>query len=111
MNKIILCSLVMFIALPPHVSAASYKGHSLFKRKCFECHSEGLKFIKGKTTFEWEEIMEKKGMQVANIHFELDQKDEDFKYFRGSKYKRDSRHYLDFFLEYASDSGNVPACD
>ncbi len=57
--------------------------------------------------------MAKKGQKLAEIH--LDSSDPKAKksqrYFKGRKFTKKAKHLKQFLMEYAKDSGNVPACN
>ena len=55
--------------------------------------------------------MKKKGKALAELHLEDDKAKKSWKYFNNKLYAKDSRHLEDFLIEYAKDSGNVPACN
>lgn len=111
MNKKLLPTLIISTLITSSLYASVYKGHYLFKKKCLSCHGKALVFVTGKTTSEWEDLMFNSGDGVANLHFRIPNTEENFEYFKGKRYKKHSRHFLDFFLEYSADSGNIPACD
>ena len=55
-------------------------------------------------------------MKEFNLRQELQTlKDKDakksWKYFKSKKYTKKSKHLKQFVIEYAKDSGNVPACN
>lgn len=111
MKKKMLSIVIISTLLTSSLYASTYKGHYLFKKKCLTCHGKALVFVTGKTTQQWENLMENSGAEVANIHFRMPETEKTFEYFRGRRYKKNSKHFLDFFLEYSADSGNIPACD
>ena len=113
MNKFFffLLSILVFTSLTS--SAAVYKGQRIFVKKCVKCHKGGQAFVAKKKKKTWKKLMKKKGKKLAIIH--LKSKDPKAKkskrYFKSRKYKKKSKHLKQFLMEYAKDSGNVPACN
>ncbi|WP_200763850.1 hypothetical protein [Nitrosophilus alvini] len=77
-------------------------------KHCKMCHKSGSKVSSLMNMEEWEVLFEKRGEKIAKLHKKKKQADE---YFSGDRFKKESRHLLDFFKKYAKDSGNVPACN
>ncbi len=92
-------------------NAAIYKGQRIFVKKCVKCHEEGQAFIAKKKIKSWKKLMKSKGKPLAKLHFDDPKADKSYKYFKSKKYKKDSKHLNQFLVEYAQDSGNVPACN
>jgi len=93
------------------LNAAAYKGQALFQKMCLDCHGKALEFVIAKDTPEWTKLMEDKGSPLLLIHVKSSEAEESWKYFKGKRFPKHVRHYKDFFLEYAADTGNIPACD
>jgi hypothetical protein len=93
------------------LNASVYKGHKLFKMKCLSCHGKALDFVISKTTQEWEDWLQHKGKMVRNEHIQREDALESMEYFNSERYPTHVPHFRDFFLEYAADTGNIPACD
>ena len=91
--------------------AAIYKGQRVFVKQCVKCHKEGQAFIVTKKMKAWKKLMKKKGNPLAQIHFKDVKAEKSYKYFKSKRYKKDSKHLLQFLVEYAKDSGNIPACN
>lgn len=95
------------------LEAASYKGQSEFVRQCVKCHKGGQDFVATKRAIEWKKLMAKKGEPLAKLH--INSTDENAlkstEYFSGSRYPKFAKHLKDFLVDYASDSGRVPACN
>jgi len=108
--KKVLVFVVCFCALHS-LYAATYKGQREFSRKCVECHQNRQVFVSAKDSFEWEMLMENKGKELIKLHLENEEAKESWEYFESSRFKKNMKHLKDFFLEYAKDSGNVPACN
>jgi len=92
-------------------NAAIYKGQRVFVKKCVKCHKDGQAYIAKKKMKTWKKIMKKKGQSLADIHLKDKKAKKSWKYFKSKKYKKDSKHLMQFLVEYAKDSGNVPACN
>ncbi len=111
MNKYFFTTLFLLVLLSTSSSAAVYKGQKVFVRKCVECHIKGQAFVALKSQDEWEEMMEDNGTPLKDIHLDDDEAVDSWKYFKSKKYTKKVKHLKDFLMEYASDSGNVPACN
>ncbi|WP_297442070.1 cytochrome C [Sulfurimonas sp.] len=92
-------------------NAAIYKGQRIFIKKCLKCHKEGQNFIANYKMKKWKRLMKKKGKLLAEIHLDNEKAKKSWKYFKSKRYAKKSRHLKQFLIEYAKDSGNVPACN
>jgi len=111
MKKVVSCALLLGFFLIPAADAAVYKGQKLYVMKCRGCHGLGQVFITAKTQDEWENLMKRNGEPIARLHLKSQEAKETWEYFEGADWKRNARHIHDFMIEYAADSGNVPACE
>ena len=91
--------------------AAIYKGQKEFVKKCLKCHDSGQTFVASHKMKHWKKLMRKKGKKLAQIHLESEKAKKSWKYFKSKRFKKKSRHLKQFLVEYAKDSGNVPACN
>lgn len=55
--------------------------------------------------------MKHKGKKLAEIHLNSQKAKKSWKYFKSKRFKRKAKHLKDFLVEYAKDSGRVPACN
>jgi len=103
----------MFILTSLTSNAAVYKGQRIFVKKCVKCHRDGQQFVASKKKKEWKRLMKKKGRKIAQIHLKSknEKTKKSHKYFKSRKFKKKSKHLKQFLMEYAKDSGNVPACN
>ncbi|MDQ1297608.1 MAG: hypothetical protein QG558_146 [Campylobacterota bacterium] len=108
LNQLITVSLLLAV---PMVNAATYKGQKAYIVNCKPCHGGGQELAASKKMRTWEKIMDNKGEKLADIHMESKKAQESWEYFSDRKFTKDSRHLEDFLVEYARDSGNVPACN
>ena len=101
---------LMFI---PALEAAVYKGQKAYVKKCRKCHGGGQKVAASKRMRDWKKLLNKKnkGSGLAKLHLENKKAKKSWKYFGSKKYRKRARHIRDFMVEYARDSGNVPACN
>ena len=93
------------------LNGAIYKGQRVFIKKCISCHIKKQSFIKTKTISQWEELLKNKGNLLAEIHLKNNKAKNSWEYFKSKRYTKKSHHLEDFLIEYAKDSGNVPACN
>jgi len=91
--------------------AAIYKGQRVFIKKCLKCHKEGQNFIAKYKMRKWKKWMKNKGKPLAKLHLKSEKAKKSWKYFESKKYAKKSKHLRQFLIEYAKDSGNVPACN
>ena len=128
MHKIYLVLLILGLS-GNTLSAAVYKGQKVYIKKCRICHEGGEKVATQKTMKAWQEYFQNKGANIAATHMDkpsvakaiskLHAKGKARKlskarlenYFLSSKFQKKSRHLKDFLMQYAKDSGNVPACN
>ena len=111
MNKFFFLFMIFFFFAISSLNAAAYKGQRIFVKKCVGCHTSKQSFIKTKTISQWEDLMINKGKPLADLHLKDKKAKESWKYFNSKKYSKKSKHLKDFLMEYAKDSGNVPACN
>lgn len=102
-----------FVLFMPSLEAAVYKGQKAYIKKCRSCHGGGLQVAASKRMKEWDKLLNKKnkGMELAKIHLDSEKAKKSWTYFDSSKYRKTAKHLKDFMMEYAKDSGNVPACN
>jgi len=111
MSRFILFFLsVVFLTLMP-ANAAIYKGQKVFVKKCLKCHDAGQAFVASHKMKYWKKVMKKKGAKLAELHLKNKKAKKSWKYFQSKKYTKKSKHLKQFLVEYAKDSGNVPACN
>ena len=91
--------------------AAVYKGQRVFKKECVACHSNGQTFVVKKDSEYWENIMKNDGKPLAELHLKNSKAEKSWAYFNSKKYSKKEKHLRQFLIEYASDSGNIPACN
>lgn len=111
MNKFFLFLLSVTFLTLGSANAAIYKGQKVFVKECVECHDSGQSFIATKKIREWKKLMRKKGRGLAELHLAEKKARKSWRYFKSSKYTRKTKHLAQFLIEYAKDSGNVPACN
>ncbi len=108
-NLFILTTLMIFGMT--NASAAIYKGRISYSEDCCACHSWSEGISTTKTKKQWEEVMKNNGAGLAKIHILSKKCSDSWAYFTSTKYKKQSRHLQDFFVEYAKNSGNVLAVE
>ena len=91
--------------------AAVYKGQKVYIKKCRKCHGGGLEVAASKKKRTWKKLLKNKGEGMAKLHLENKKAKKSWKYFKSKKYQKRAKHLKDFMIEYAKDSGNVPACN
>jgi len=111
MNKLLLIILSLTIITITSSNAAVYKGQRIFVKKCLKCHKDGQNFVSKYKVREWKKFLQKKGKPLAKLHLDSQKAEGSWKYFKSSRYSKKSKHLKDFLVEYAKDSGNVPACN
>ncbi len=109
-KQILLCAGVALL-LGTVMDAAVYKGRKYYKNDCRPCHSMGDELSTSKTQDEWMALMDHNGIALATIHRSNKSAKDSLAYFNGKYYPKKARHLKDFLVEFASDSGNIPACD
>jgi cytochrome c2 len=93
-----------------HVHAAAYKGQRVYAKHCVACHGR-QEFIGSKIAAQWKVLLDNHGKALAKLHLKSQKAKESWGYFKSKKYTKKSRHLKDFLVEYAKDSGKVPACN
>ena len=111
MNKLIFLVLSIAIFSLTSADAAIYKGQRVFVKKCLKCHRQGQNFINQYKMKTWKKLMKKKGKPLAELHLKNKKAKKSWKYFKSRRYSKKSKHLKQFLVEYAKDSGNVPACN
>lgn len=105
--------LVLSLCCIPALEAAVYKGQKAYMQKCRKCHGGGQKMAASKRMKDWKDLLNKKnkGSGLANLHLENEKAKKSWSYFDSKQYRKSAKHIRDFMVEYANDSGNVPACN
>jgi hypothetical protein len=114
MNKNKLNTIIVFgliLSSSSILNAASYKGQKIYTNTCKECHGSGQEFAKSFKITKWEKMIDEKGSKLKEIHSNSKKAQPINEYFEDKKWQKESKHIRDFFVEYAKDSGNVPACN
>lgn len=110
-QKFITAVAVVCVVFLVSLEGAVYKGHILYVKQCKKCHGQGQVFITSKNQATWERMMSNNGEPVAKLHLYSEDAKEVHDYFGSRAWQRHANDLRDFMVEYASDSGNVPACD
>ena len=111
MNKFLLTIFTLSMVFYSALDARSYKGQKEYKKKCRVCHGGGQAVAASKTINEWTVLLMNKGKGLSDVHVNDETAKDSIEYFTGSRYAKKSKHLKDFMVEYAEDSGNVPACN
>ena len=111
MKNYLFIAIFAFLFISSPMNAAIYKGHRVFTKVCNDCHGSGVMFVSKKTISQWKKMMKKKGEKLSKLHLKSKKAKASWKYFKSKKFTRKTKHLKDFLLEYAKDSGNVPACN
>jgi hypothetical protein len=111
MNKTVFVFMSMFFIFSVSSYAAIYKGQKVFVKECVGCHNGGQAFIAKKTMRDWKKLMDKKGKSLAELHLKNKDAKDSWEYFESNNFEKKSKHLQQFLVEYAKDSGNVPACN
>ncbi len=111
MKKVIIYVLAITVLGLGSAEAAVYKGQKVYIKKCRKCHGGGLEVAASKKKKTWQKLMKNKGEGLAKLHLDNKKAKKSWKYFESKKYQKRAKHLKDFMVEYAKDSGNVPACN
>lgn len=111
MTKFNTFMILSFLLAASALSGATYKGQKVYIESCKDCHGGGQELAGSKKMSTWEKFMDKKGEKLADVHMSSRRAQASWEYFDSRKFTKDSRHLEDFLVEYARDSGNVPACN
>ena len=111
MKKVIAVILPALLATTAVSEAAVYKGQREFHKQCKQCHDNGQAIASTYKRSAWKKMMKNKGEGLAELHLNNEKAKDSWKYFKSKKYQKNSKHIKDFMIEYAKDSGNVPACN
>jgi cytochrome c5 len=102
---------IIFLTGSSTLYAAAYKGQKIYMDSCKECHGGGQEFAGSKKQRVWERLMKNKGEKLVQIHLSSKKAHPSLDYFKDRSFEKGALHLEDFFIKYASDSGNVPACN
>jgi hypothetical protein len=101
---------VLFSIVSQDACAAAYKGQRIYAKHCVACHGR-QEFIGSKTASQWSALFVNKAKPLVSLHLKSKKAKESWDYFSSKKFTKKSRHLKDFLVEYAKDSGKVPACN
>jgi len=99
----LICALLLISA-----DASVYKGQRAYMKLCKKCHGSGEKVLAMHTQKEWQSIFDHNAKNLIQMH-KGDKKAMEI--LQSEKFKKNLRHMRQFFHKFASDSGNVPACN
>jgi hypothetical protein len=111
MSKVVFVFVSIFFIFSVSSNAAIYKGQKVFVKECVSCHSGGQAFLAKKNIREWKKLMDDKGKPLADLHLKNQEAKESWSFFESNNYEKNSKNLEQFLVEYAKDSGNVPACN
>ena len=111
MKKISFFILSVFFISVFNLNASIYKGQKEYVKHCVSCHKSGQSFIVTKMQKQWMELLVDDGFKLAEIHLLNDYAKKSHDYFKGKKYEKLSESLKQFLVEYAKDSGKIPACN
>jgi len=111
MKKVVFAVFIAIALASVSMEAAVYKGQKEFHKKCKKCHSDGQEIAATYKRNTWNKLMKNKGEGLAELHLKNQKAKKSWKYFNSKSYQKKSKHLKDFMVEYAKDSGNVPACN
>ena len=111
MKKVFALMLPVLLLTVTVCDAAVYKGQREFHKRCKKCHDNGQEIAGMYKRSAWKKLMKDKGAGLAELHLNNEKAKKSWSYFESKKYQKNAKHLKDFMLEYAKDSGNVPACN
>ncbi|WP_353662931.1 hypothetical protein [Hydrogenimonas sp. SS33] len=102
---------VFFIAslfLASAMNGSVFKGQRAYMKLCKKCHKSGGKLSQSHTQEEWEDYFDDNAKLLLDAHKNnMDAMEK----LQSKRFKKNIRNLRQFFVKYASDSGNVPACN
>ncbi len=90
------------------LNASVFKGQRTYMKICKKCHKSGGKLAGSHTQSEWEDFFEDNARLLKEAHKNDAAAREKL---NSKRFKKNVKHLRQFFIKYASDSGNVPACN
>jgi len=57
------------------------------------------------------ELLSNKGVKLSKIHLSSSKTIQEYAYFKSKRYNKMSKNIKEFLVEYAKDSGKIPACN
>ncbi len=88
--------------------ASVFKGQRAYMKLCKKCHKSGGKLAMSHTQNEWEDYFDENARLLKEVH---KNNKTAMQKLNSKRFEKNIRHMRQFFLKYASDSGNVPACN
>jgi len=111
MTKFLLIFLSLTVFTLTTSSAAIYKGQKVFVKQCLKCHGSGQVFVAAYNVEEWKKFMLESGKPLEELHLSSKKAKKSHNYFKSKKFTKKVKHLEQFLVEYAKDSGNIPACN
>ena len=101
-------TVIVIMILGQFLNASVYKGQRAYMKLCKSCHKSGGKLAKSHTQEEWEGYFADNAKVLRKLH----EKDTAaMEKLTSEKFLKNMKHMRQFFHKYASDTGNVPACN
>jgi len=111
MMKSILLFISIMLFSTVSVQASIYKGQKVYMKDCLGCHGTAEAFVSSKSISDWESQMNKRGEQLAMVHLKEKKAEKSWAYFQSDSYGDKVKNLKKFLVEYAKNTGNVPACN
>ena len=108
MKRLFLSTAVVLTLTAVFSSASVFKGQNTYMKTCKSCHKSGGDLVKSHTQDEWEEFFDDHAKKLISVH---KNNPKAIQVLESKRFKKNIRHLRQFFMKYASDSGNVPACN
>ena len=83
-------------------------GQKYYLKYCSECHGAGNRGGGLAKSYEWKEYFEKDAKLILFFH---EEEPKALEYLKTDKFKRQSKKMMNFLIEFASDSPNIPSCN
>lgn len=98
---------LLFLPLLTFADADRRKGQLAYFKSCKKCHGNGTKGAVMNSQEVWNELFEHEGLALRQRHEKTKAK----RYFSSHTFREKAPYLNAFLYYYASDSGNIPACD
>ena len=98
----------MMVLVVSSAHSSVFKGQRAYMRLCKKCHGSGGEMTAKHTQEEWEQMYANNAEKLIKLH-EKDEKA--MKKLKSRKFEKNIKHLRQFFHKYASDGGEVPACN
>ncbi len=92
------------------VTASITMGKETYAKECKQCHLSLKSVASNKQSKRWKELLSKEGHALGQVHLNTQEAKPSWRYFKSSKYKKQSNDLKDVLIKYSADKSKHTSC-